>query len=181
MLVDIRQRPTLYLGAKTITGLYHFLAGYQFAFVKHNMVGNMLALPEDIRDWVAYRLQFKEPTLDWHSMILAKIPAEADAFDYFFELLDEHATRVPCIRAKLRGIRHSYTATSNGVSRTLNYPHTVSLVTYTEDPGFFVYSDDPETDFPRRPFFPSLGSLLNWLDADRADLDIVDAHWAQQQ
>jgi hypothetical protein len=114
-------------------------------------------------------------------MILSHTLAESDAFDYFFVLLDEHVARVPCVRAKLGNIRRTYTATTNGVSRQMKYPETVSLVTYTDDPGFFVYSDDPETEFPRHPFFPSIEWLLNWLDADRTDLNMVDADWPPLQ
>ena len=112
-------------------------------------------------------------------MILSQTPDESNAFDRFFALLDEHTARVPCVRAKLRGIRRSYTATTNGVSKQMNYPDTISLVTYTDDPGFFVYSDDINLDFPRSPFFPSIEWLTNWLDIDKAAFDIVDEDWLQ--
>ncbi len=181
MLDDLRQRPALYIGAKTLTGLYHFLGGYQFARIEHNVADNALSLPGDFHDWVAYRLHFNQPTSGWHSMILSKTSIESDAFDQFFALLDEHSARVPCVRAKLRGIRRSYTATTNGVSRQMYYPDTISLVTYTDDPGFFVYSDDTSLAFPRHPFFPSIEWLTNWLDVGRADFDSVDANWPELQ
>ncbi|MCC9656710.1 hypothetical protein LOC70_12940 [Rhodopirellula sp. JC737] len=179
MLDDVRKRPALYIGAKTLTGLFHFLGGYQFARTEHDIINNELALPDDIHDWIAYRLHFKESTSGWHSMILSRTSDESLAFDQFFALLDEHEGRVPCMRGKVRGVQRTYTSTTNGVSIRRRYPETISLVTYTDDPGFFVYSDDRDIDFPRRPFFPSIEWLTRWLDIDRSDLDVIDPDWPQ--
>jgi len=181
MLADIRQRPALYIGTKTLTGLYHFLGGYRFARIKHSITDDELSLPNDFQDWVAYRLHFKEATYDWHSLILSRTPNESIAFDRFFTLLDEHIARVPCVRAKLRGIRRSYTARRNGVSKEMEYPDTILLVTYTDDPGFFVYSDNDNLEFPRSPFFSSVESLTSWLEIDGAEFDDIDRTWPQLQ
>ncbi|GAB5517708.1 hypothetical protein [Rhodopirellula baltica] len=179
MLDDIRKRPALYIGSKTLTGLFHFLCGYQFARIEHDVIDNQLALPDDIHDWIAYRLHFKECTSGWHSMILSRASDESLAFDQFFVLLDEHAGRVPFTRAKVRGVQRTYTSTSKGVSIRQRYPESISLVTYTDDPGFFVYSDRRDIDFPRHPFFPSIECLTHWLDIERADLDVIDPDWSQ--
>lgn len=181
VLADLRQRPVLYFGEKTISGLYHFLNGCTFACNEHQVRTNLFTLPSDIGGWIAYRLRYKAPNPAWHKMILERVPEEAGAFDFFFDLLDQHSKRVPCLRAKLRGIQRTYSETNNGVCRTMNYPNTLSLITYTDDPGLFVYSDDPGNDFPRQPFFPSLDGLLSWLEVDKSVLDAVDMAWAGKQ
>ena len=179
MLDDIRKRPAIYIGAKTLTGLFHFLGGYQFARIEHDVSDNHLCLPNDIHDWIAYRLHFRESTSGWHSMILERTTDESLAFDRFFALLDEHKARIPTLRARVRGIQCQYTQITNGVSEDRVYPASVSIVTYTDDPGFFVYSDDPENAFPRFPFYPSLDSLKVDLELDRSNFEIIDPDWKQ--
>ena len=103
-------------------------------------------------------------------MILKHTPDEAQALRRFFELFDEVQTRHAKTVAKVR--RHPQNAK---VRRQIKYPdgkisdveeisvaEEVSLVIYTDDPGFFVINDDSSTEYPRKSFFrPSL-SWLHW-------------------
>jgi hypothetical protein len=96
-------------------------------------------------------------------MILKRVPDESSALDRFFELLDEHRIRQPRIVATVKGHRREYkTSTFRDGVKSENVsllPDTLTLVAYTEDPGFFVSSDDPTAQFPRRGSF---SSTLKW-------------------
>ena len=67
------------------------------------------------------------------------------------------------------------------MSKEMEYPDTILLVTYTDDPGFFVYSDNDNLKFPRSPFFSSVESLTSWLEIDGAEFDDIDRTWPQLQ
>jgi hypothetical protein len=53
------------------------------------------------------------------------------------------------------------------------YP-TLNLIAYTDDPGFFVSSDDADADFPRKDhFFPTLQSFGRRFGISKDDLTIL--------
>ena len=62
----IRARPALYLSEPWLTALYHFVGGFHFALHTHGLddAGDF-DIPREFNDWVAYRLQFKEPPSGW--------------------------------------------------------------------------------------------------------------------
>jgi hypothetical protein len=136
-LDKIRKRPGLYLGECSVSALYHTIGGYNLALGLHGIENDTsLRLPNDFNDWVAYRLHYKESTSGWKNMILGISQNEAAAFSRFFELLDQHATRKCRVVAKLIGCQKTYTVGSEGLERIERYPASISLVTYTDDPGF---------------------------------------------
>lgn len=65
----IRQRPELYLGKRSVTALRHFLCGWSTALEEYQIANDKLPLPDDIHDWVAYRLGFHKSTSGWDNMI----------------------------------------------------------------------------------------------------------------
>jgi len=178
VLEAIRKRPAMYLGVYSLSALRHFISGYSFALDTHAIrdASDPLTLPRDFHDWVAYRLRFKESTSGWCNMILNRAGSENDAFDRFFTLLDEYRVRSPHLVAKLVGYRKSYLRTCGDVTEQLQYPPSISLVTYTDDPGFFA-SSDTDDEFPYEGFF----SCIDWFEmctgAKRALLTIVDHEW----
>src|SRR5687767_5898224 len=104
LLEKIRKRPGMYLGECSLSALYHTIAGYTLALGVHGIESDTsLRPPDDFNDWVAYRLHYKESTSGWKNMILGVSGNEAAAFNRFFELLDQHATRQSRVIAKLIG------------------------------------------------------------------------------
>jgi hypothetical protein len=178
LLDQIRKRPAMYLGEYSLSALSHFISGYCFALDIHAIrrSSDPNALPRDFHDWVAYRLHFKESTSGWCSMILTCAGSEKDAFDRFFSLLDEYHARRPHLVAKLVGIRQSYVRTCGEITEELQFPTSISLVTYTDDPGFFVLSDTDD-EFPVRGFFPCIDWFETFTDVKRARLTIIDHEW----
>jgi hypothetical protein len=134
-----------------------------------------LRLPNDFNDWVAYRLHYKESTSGWKNMILGVSQNEAAAFSRFFELLDQHATRKSRVVAKLIGYQKTYTVVSEGRERIERYPSSISLIAYTDDPGFFASSDEPGYSLPTKEFFPSLDWFEISTGVARSELTILDA------
>jgi hypothetical protein len=149
----IRRRPGMYLGVKSLTALHQFLNGYQMACGFHQIKDDRLGLriPPDFHDWVAYRTHFQESTTGWCNMIVATTKSEEDAFDRFFELLEEHAHRVPRVVAEILG-PNSCTNRDHLVPP----PERVRLVKFTEDPGFFALHGNKDW---RDRFYP----YLSWM------------------
>jgi hypothetical protein len=150
LLERIRQRPPLFLGERSLSALRQFFSGYYFAYHELGTRAPEL-IPNDFHDWVAYRLQFRESTLGYAKMILERTPDEERALKMFFELLDEHGARQAKVVAKIsqhppdRRIRRM----SQGPNGELvdgdeaTQAEQISIVIYTEAPGFFVVSGDP--------------------------------------
>ena len=145
LLEEIRQRPPMYLGDRSLSALQHFLNGYTHALRIHRIAQPGWMLPQDFHDWVAYRLHFKESTSGYRNMLLKRNPSEADALEKFFELLDEYDKREPIEVARVQNYDKQYTRQRvvEGVlqsATTEHFPSTLKLITFTDDPGFFVTS-----------------------------------------
>jgi hypothetical protein len=169
ILEQIRQRPAMFIGGHSLTKLRAFLDGY-FTAKRELRIEIASPLPNDFHEWVAYRLHFLESTLGYANMILKRTPDEAQALKRFFELFDEAQSRQAKVIAKVR--HHPENAK---VPQQTKFPdgkisdweeipvaEEVSLVIFTDDPGFFVINDDSSSKYPRKSdFCPSL-SWLRW-------------------
>jgi hypothetical protein len=178
LLEVVRERPALYLGERSLSALWHYLQGYRMSLSVYDM-RTAFPLPPDFHDWVAYRLHFYESTSGYKNMILKRVPEESAALDRFFELLDEHKNRKPRIVAQVRGGKEYTWQTLNDgrpqEPQTGTYS-TLNLIAYTDDPGFFVSSDDADADFPRKNnFFSTLQWFGHRFGISRDDLTILDA------
>ena len=74
LLDQIRKRPGMFLGSKSLTGLYHFINGYDAGYgdaCRHNNFKNISdqIIPRSFHDWCAYRTHFNESTSGWRNMI----------------------------------------------------------------------------------------------------------------
>lgn len=105
-------------------------------------------------------------------MIEERTESEDAAISLFFDLLEQFHDRQERVVARLSGINKTFER--NG--RTVNYPRTVRLVAYTEDPGFFVYADS-EGELPSRDFFPTIESFELNFSTKRESLTILDPSW----
>jgi hypothetical protein len=176
LLEKIRRRPGMYLGECSLTSLYHTIGGYALALGVHEIENDTtLRLPDDFNDWVAYRLHYKESTSGWKRMILGVSGDGAAGFIRFFELLDQHTARKCRVVAKLIGFQKTYAVSSGGHERTERYPTGISLIAYTDDPGFFAVSDEPGVSLPMGGFFPSLDWFETFTGAHRSQLVVLDA------
>ncbi len=92
LLNVIRERPAMYLGELSLSALTQFLNGYGICLFLHG-IQEKAPLPRDFHDWVADRLHFSESTRGYTRMILERVPDEAMALRFFFELLDEYCAR----------------------------------------------------------------------------------------
>ena len=188
ILEKLHRRPALYTGENTLNSIHQFLGGYSFALAQHDLQGDgdPLLLPREFHDWVAYRLHFYESTSGWCKMICDRTESDQHAIDRFFELLSEFKQRKPHTVAKLADFRKTYQQSSvssddhgNHIQTpcvTRNNPKSISLVTYTDDPGFFAYSDTDDS-FPSEGFHPDLESFELRTGADKSMLTIVDNKW----
>lgn len=128
------------------------------ACVIHRIENDRLGLeiPRDFDDWVAYRCHFRESTAGWCNMIVATTESEEEAFDRFFELLEEHSNRVPKLVAEIVAPKSNVRAMREGREIVVPAPKKVQLVKYTSDPGFFaLYRSEHFAD----RFYP----FLSWV------------------
>ena len=177
LLDRIRKRPGLYIGERSLSALRNAIVGYELALGVHEILDDeTLRLPDDFNDWVAYRLHYKESTSGWKNMILNVCQDESAAFERFFQLLDDHAARKSRVIARVDGLEKAYTCGPQGDERTERYPRRISLIAYTEDPGFFVVSDEPGYSLPLgNGFFPCLDWFETFTGIPRSRLIVVDA------
>lgn len=158
-LIDaIRQRPGMYFGSKSLTAFFHFLGGYQVACGLHQITDDRLGLeiPSDFHDWVAYRTHFHESTSGWCNMIVAKSQSEEEAFDRFFQLLEEHEARVPSLVAEIIHPTSTAHTVRDGKDYHIPPPAKVQIVKYSDDPGFFALYESEEWRDGFHPF-------LSWM------------------
>jgi hypothetical protein len=173
LLDAIRRKPGFYLEERSLSALKHYISGYESALGLHRIKEDW-PLPEDFNAWVAYRLHYKESTSGWRNMILEVTHAEDAGFARLFELLDEYARREPHIVARLVGHQRHYKSGPKGKERMERIPD-VSLVTFTDDPGFIVIADKPgRHSFCRNRFFPSLDWFLSLVGVDQSRLTVLD-------
>jgi hypothetical protein len=181
LLNAIRQRPAMYLDERSVYGLWCFLAGYSLA-LSSSTQGSVSAdlLPDDFHDWVAYRLGFYEATSGWRRMIEGRVPDQAAVLDCFFQLLDEYYKRKPRVVARVEGVEQKWTELGrDGAWRNESFRGSLSLVSYTDDPGFFIKPDDEQAHYPgkfagRDQFCPTLKSLELYFGAIKEKLTILD-------
>jgi hypothetical protein len=188
LLDGIRQRPAMYLGERSLYGLECFLTGYSLALASYTQGREGKVLPEDFHDWVAYRLGFFSSVTGWRKMIAERVPDDSAALDRFFGLLDEHRKRKPRTIAKVNGYSHEHKAPCTlrdgvFVQQEWSYfrPPTLSLTAYTDDPGFFVDSDEPAASFRSGKFCPTLKVFMHDLGVSEENLTILNhetySHW----
>jgi hypothetical protein len=115
----------------------------------------------------------------------AKSESDDVAIERFFTLLDEFHKREAYIVARLVGYQKTYTRSTyrqengalvEGSIETLSYPDSIRLVTYTDDPGFFAYSETDD-ELPVTGFFPTIESFELLTGASRDMLTIFDPKW----
>ncbi|HLJ87386.1 MAG TPA: hypothetical protein VKZ53_11225 [Candidatus Angelobacter sp.] len=175
LLDVVRTRTALYTGKRSLSALSYFLDGWRFALQVYNIQVKS-DLPDDFHGWVAYRLGFYESTGGYRAMILNRIPDESAALDRFFELLDEHRERKHHIVARTAIYRKDRIQQLRRVGslEEENLPN-LNLVSYTDDPGFFVMFDGEELMPPiGTRFFPTLESFKLQLGAGRENFTILD-------
>jgi len=191
ILNQLLSKPALYAGDAKISSIYHFLQGYQFSIEQNGikLQDDSLIIPRDFHDWVAYRLHFYESTSGWCRMIYKRAKTEEEALDRFKELIEEFENREPTIVARLMDFKKTYTTQLISKNKSeieygsiieKNFPRTITLLTYTNDPGFFLNSEASQ-DFPHKGFCPSLDSFETRFGISKTDLKIIDRKWATKE
>lgn len=161
----VRERPAMYMGSKSLTGLHFFLSGIEIAKMRYG-IDAPSEIPRGFADWVGYRLHLGSNCNGfWPHAILSRVRDEIEAVDLFYELRDEFLRREPRVIATVRKDRREYYGgrrrNSNGVWEDFNetLPESLKVVIYTEDPGFFLVSDEAENFFYNGWFFSALDHL----------------------
>jgi len=169
-ILDImRERPAMYMGSSSLTGLRFFLAGFQMAENLHG-IKNPPPLPRDFADWVAYRLRLESNCSGfWHRAILSRIRDEHLALMRFYELRDEYLLRKPKVVATIREDCREHRVGQLGLNREIIWrkellPNSLRIVVYTDDPGFFLTADESDPfSYPNGWFFSAFDcSTMGW-------------------
>lgn len=181
-ILDImRERPAMYMGSSSLTGLRFFLAGFQMAKSLHGIT-TPPPLPRDFADWVAYKLHLETNWSGfWHRAILSRVPDEHLALIRFYELRDEYLLRKPKVVATIRKDCREHRIGSSDpnserlkiIWRTELLPESLRVVVYTDDPGFFLTADEDDPfSYPNGWFFSAFDcSVMGWkVSAERFEI-----------
>ena len=90
VLAPIRRKAGLYIADPELTRLHAFIVGYECGLARGGLTFREES-PEfyGFHDWIARRLGYAESTSGWYKMIRGRCASEREAFDRFYELLDE--------------------------------------------------------------------------------------------
>jgi hypothetical protein len=172
ILDTIRDSPAMFLGVKSLSALWYFLHGYQMA--RWRLGQQHREIPDRFADWVGYRLHLDgDRSGDWHNAILECVRDQASAVDRFYELRDECVKREPHLVATIRDNHREikvgrYDAQGNVVWGTELLPKSLQVIVYTDDPGFFLSSDEKSFSDNGR-FFPAFWGW-NQFASDRFEI-----------
>jgi hypothetical protein len=103
LLQQIQKKPGLYIGSSSISSLYMFLTGYQFA--RRQLSIPLSAQEREFREFQPW-LQEKFGTTtsqSWSQLILFHAMDERDAFERFFALLEEFR-RSYCVHSNINNV-----------------------------------------------------------------------------
>lgn len=94
VLEKIRATPGMYLGRPSVSDLYMFLVGYEFA---RSEMGLDLTAPEqefyeEFQPWLQQKFGVTTVT-SWAKLIMLSCHDEKAGFEHFFKLLDEFRDR----------------------------------------------------------------------------------------
>jgi hypothetical protein len=94
LLQKIQAKPGLYIGKAAITDLRLFVLGYRHARSELNiaMAEAETDFYKNFQPWLQVRLNVRTSN-SWDKIILFMVMDEKQAFDYFFQLLDEFQQR----------------------------------------------------------------------------------------
>ena len=94
VLEKVRNKPGMYIGRPSVSDLFMFLVGYEYA---RSELGNALSAEDDdfygeFQPWLQNKLGVKTVT-SWAKIIMLDCQDEKAGFEYFFKLLDEFKNR----------------------------------------------------------------------------------------
>ena len=94
LLNKIRTKPGLYIGRASITELRMFIVGYRFARSELKIVTTETETDfyKNFQPWLQLRLNVRTSN-SWDKILLFSVINDQQAFDYFFELLEEFQQR----------------------------------------------------------------------------------------
>ena len=143
-----------------------------------------LNIPRDFHDWVAYRTHYRESTSGWCNMIVSTTESEEEAFDRFFELLEEHSRRVPRLGAEILNPISNTRTTKSGKDFLIPPPRRVQLVRFTDDPGFFALHESDDWTDRFHPYLswrsgPSGGQLVIHDEESYSEMIREDQQWVR--
>src|SRR5690349_13467989 len=90
VLAPIRRKAGLFIGDPELTRLHAFIVGYLCGLSRSGYRLRVEAPDFDgFHDWIAHRLGYSSHVSGWYKMIRGRCASEQEAFDRFYELLDE--------------------------------------------------------------------------------------------
>jgi hypothetical protein len=94
LLEKIKTKPGLYIGKASISDLRMFIVGYRFARSEAKLPPTDAEndFYKNFQPWLQLRLNVRTSNA-WDKIILFTVSNEQQAFEYFFQLLEDFTTR----------------------------------------------------------------------------------------
>lgn len=91
LLSSIKTMPGMYIGSKKLTYLEHFIHGYNSAMFFLGIKDQHNIMPDGFQEYIVekYNISVYTPK-NYFSIISENTPDDEQAFDVFFQLLDEY-------------------------------------------------------------------------------------------
>ncbi|MEO1432543.1 MAG: hypothetical protein AAFV71_26420 [Cyanobacteria bacterium J06633_8] len=101
VLQKIKSRPGMYIGKPSVTHLFHFLVGYEFARGELDIEPTEWEddFHENFQPWLQKRYHVSTSN-SWANIIMLYCGSEKEGLDSFYELLDEFRNREKAVNIK---------------------------------------------------------------------------------
>ncbi len=90
ILSQLRWRPALYLGVKSLRNFEHMTNGYEFAMNIAKESVNHIILPDMLNEYTAKYLNVPQDVRNAFGLIAEREPDDEKALDLFFDILDSY-------------------------------------------------------------------------------------------
>lgn len=174
LLETIRRCPGMYLStpALSLNHLQCVLWGYDYALYDYGLSldPEYPRFGREFHDWVARKLNRGNTNEGWCYSILATYEDGDKAIDAFFNLLDEYRQRIPSTVHRLRITREHRTTgrvkrwhrDPDGHEYPLPSPVEFLIVRFRKQPGYFLYSSNPDGGQEYEDIFTTLQKAMEY-------------------
>jgi hypothetical protein len=171
LLYQIELRPKMYFSEVNTLALESFIHGYLAAHDCSAQDKKCNACEfKEFNDWVKCRLHSDKYGVGWRSLLLDHFD-EDEALKKCFVYIDEFKSREFNLIAEIVDIKLKERSISLGEEKETIYTTTISLGTYTDDPGYWVKFKEPNSNLSG--FYYEIEIFESFIGISREDWTVI--------
>ncbi|MBL4828266.1 MAG: hypothetical protein JKY66_11250 [Spongiibacteraceae bacterium] len=167
LLKQLRKRPGMYIYPVTISSLRNFLAGYTCCNLFGDREGDFLDINLSFYDWIAMKESTRlTPEAGWVEVLQRNSSSEEDAFERFFQYLDEYLVREPKVLFEYSVSEKDRSNCSVKFSEEVILPDRLQIVSYDKnlDGVFAKYFNDKMEQVESEILLASIDDAYEYLN-----------------